>query len=155
MGPHNSNNAEPFEFPPGHRKKIERFIVDLKKKYKPPSSSCPSKRKTFNSSKKPKRSKITTSSDAAPSESMAPINTPELEEHSTQANTKDITDDIRSRVIKWGQKKKLTLIENQHFTLLVKNDVSSQTVCASIRCGCGKKIHSQPKRRVLVDIKLD
>ena len=47
-----------------------------------------------------------------------------------------ITDEIRSKLLSWGKKKKLTLLENQHFTILVKND--SGKFCASIKCGCGK-----------------
>lgn len=57
---------------------------------------------------------------------------------STSANIKNITDDIRSRVHKWG--KKMNLVESEQFTVIVKNDISgSSKMCVSIRCGCGKK----------------
>jgi hypothetical protein len=102
--------------PPGHRLKIKRFTSQTTKLGK--------KKRSINT-KKIKKIKVDSSPPSNSLDSTASINA--------------ATDEIRAKVLNLGKKQKLHLIENQHFTILVKNDiVDERKLCASIRCSCGK-----------------
>lgn len=45
--------------------------------------------------------------------------------------------EIKAKVLEWGKKQKLNLVENEHFTITVKYDTSDgKKICASVSCGC-------------------
>ena len=135
MGP-NQLDDEPFEFPPGHRLKIKRFITEVKQMHKPQRSL---KRKVKSPRKRSKKIKT----DDSPSISLSSLTSSESEQSdlstcSTIATINAATNEIRAKVLKWGKKQNLNLVENQHFTITVKYHPSDdKKVCASIRCGCG------------------
>ena len=129
MGPDQSDD-EPFEFSPGHIEKIKRFINEVKQLHKPQKRKVQLKAPQ----KKSKKLKIDISPSIS-SESEQSISS----ENYTPAGINATTDEIRSKVLKWGRKQDLNLVENQHFTIIVKNDVFDSTkLCASVRCSCGK-----------------
>jgi hypothetical protein len=138
--PSNQSNDDPFAFIPGHRQKIARFITEVKQMQKPQKML---KRKAKSSPKRTKKVKIDDSTNDT-STSQSSINEMcEQSDVSTGRPTASLiatTDEIRTKVLNWGRKEKLSLVENQHFTILVEYDISDSTnVCAFIRCGCGKK----------------
>ena len=120
MGPHQLVD-ETFEFPPGHKLKIQKFIRDIQQQHHSPAISEKRKPTTV----QPKKAKKKKHDDESQSNENANINA--------------ITE-IRQKVLTWGKKEKVTLLENDHFTICVKRDVvDSGEFSVSIQCRCGKK----------------
>ena len=122
MGPHQSPN-DPFEFLPGHRLRIQKFINDVKCRSGVKNSTRQIRVKTK------KRKVETTYHDM------------------DDGDIPTATDKIRKKVTKWSENNRDSVLqENVHYTILVKcNALDASKLAAYIRCHCGKALMIQRK----------
>lgn len=126
----NQSLTSTFEFPPGHKIRIESFVRDIKLKH-----GSTNKREA-NSIKggRSKKRKIDTDIDC---------------DEDKVESISNVTNDLRKRLITWSRKKlEKPLVENKDFAILVKYDtIDSKQILASIRClSCGnpQRINRKP-----------
>ena len=74
---------------------------------------------------------------------------------STNTSINATTNEIRAKVLKWGKKQNLNLVENQHFTITVKYHPSDgkKSMCI-YKMWLWKQLHYKSKGKQLVNIQL-
>ena len=117
----------PFEFPPGHKIRIEKFVQEIKMKHGVAKNPQGIKSISKGHTRKRKLEAIEGDSD----------------------NISSVTNDLRKKVIKWSREKcEKPLVESEDFTVLVQRDtLNPQQLTVSIRClKCGnpQKINRKP-----------
>ena len=120
MGPNQIPNT-PFEFPPGHRIIIEKFVNNVKHHYRIKKVTVQDM-KPRKTNQRPKKRKIE-SSDATDEDDYI----------------SSVTEEICKKVFKWSSENCDEVSqENVHFTVNVcRNTLDSSEIVASIRCKCG------------------
>ncbi len=130
LGPNHLPNL-PFEFPPGHRIRIQKFVQELKIRHKqktiepflPLNTTPPGMKRSS------KKRKI------------------EGDETMIMDSIPFTTNQIRKKIVNWS-KINLTseLKENEHYTINVsRNAMDSSKLCVTIRCHCGTAVTLQQK----------
>ena len=125
MGP-NQSLSLPFEFPPGHRIRISKFVDKIQHQYGHHKKSVP---------KTAKRRKLDS------------LEVQDRDDRNDHDDIPTVTNEIRRKVTNWAKTSyKGDLKENEHYKIHVTYNISDSTRCsASIRCGCGKAFLLQRK----------
>jgi hypothetical protein len=125
----------PFEFPPGHRIRINKFAQTIKSQFTPKVSFPPSKKRKCKDSLTSSKKKKYEDSES---------------ESETKEDIHSVTGTIRKKILKWThdfQKGKYAkVIEGKHYSIKVKQSTINPTTCdASIVCICGNSYVASKK----------
>ena len=124
MGLHQMPN-DPFEFPPGHRLRIKKFVSEMKCQ-----NGITNTTKQMKTKPKSKKQKVENTDSENEGDDSIPT----------------VKDEIRKKIAKWSTKNcDNTLKENVHYTINVQRTLDGSKLTASIRCHCGKAMMIQRK----------
>ena len=125
VGPNQILNI-PFELPPGHRIRIQKFVKEVKGRYGVLKKHKAEKLPNVNA----KRQKLEIEKD----------------DNEDNGDISSTTDEIRRKVISWSKRNCAgSLKENEHFSIHVTRNTGSTKLSVSIRCHCGKALLLQRK----------
>ncbi len=135
-----ASSTLPFEFPPGHRIRIRKFVGDVRNLVCKQASHSKLRNKRKRSSvhsadKRAKQTDTTTSSD---------------NDSESEDTIDSIATNINSSIVKWTKAQTVVrlrnLCENKHYSVVVKKLVKKAKFSVQVTClGCRKPISLQRK----------